>query len=304
MSNKGIKMKKILLAFLIVTISGINFVAHSATPQSIAIIDSGINQTLFQGNIADQVCILEYSTCPNGLRSMDGAGAANTGIVTNPTLAHGTEMASIIHQVNPSAQLIPIKIVGTVSQNVPMIYSNNAVKLALDWVVANREKYNITAVNVSQGAIFAGCQVPAGTQADVETLKSFNVPVIAATGNNSNRNAMNSIACLPNVISVGATDNPAVMGGATYDPNAKPTIGLYSNGNALTNFYLNGRWRALEPNGNMQFNVGTSCSSAALTGWWTLNYKGNYSDTYNWLIGQSIPTSNNWLNGKYIKLPI
>lgn len=301
-------MKKVFLYLTVFSsiLTSITFTssAYSANQQSIAIIDSGINQELFQGIIADQVCILEYSNCPNGLRSMDGAGAANTGVVTNTVLAHGTEMASIIHQVNPSAQLIPIKIVGTVSPNAPMIYSNNAVKLALDWVIANRTKYNITAVNVSQGAIFAGCQVPAGTQTDVETLKSFNVPVIAATGNNSNRIAMNSIACLPNVISVGATDNPALMGGAAYNPNANPTIGLYSNGNALTSFYLNGRWITTEPSGNIQFNVGTSCSSAALAGWWTLNYQGTYSSTYNWLINKSVPASNSWLSGKYIKLPL
>jgi hypothetical protein len=59
--------------------------------------------------------------------------------------------------------------------------SLNAVKSALDWVVANRAKYNIVAVNVSQVRIFPGCVVPAGTSADVDALKSFNVPVIAAT---------------------------------------------------------------------------------------------------------------------------
>jgi len=295
-------MKKAILASAVVAIVGLISPAHASTTQSIAIIDSGVNTALFQGNIADEVCILEYSNCPNGQRTMDGVGAANTGVVTNTTLTHGTEMASIIHKVNPNAQIIPIKIVGLVSPNVPMIYSNNAVKLALDWVVANRVKYNIVAVNVSQGAVFTGCQVPAGTQADVDALKAANVPVIAATGNNSNRAAVNSIACLPNVISVGATDNPAPMGGAAWDPTAKPTIGLYSNGNATTSFYTNGRWFATEPNGTTQFTVGTSCATAALTGYWTANYQGSYTNTYNWLNNQSTPTSNNWLTGKYIKI--
>jgi hypothetical protein len=296
-------MKKILLAISIIIGTSIS-PSHASVPQSIAVIDSGVNTSLFSSSIVDEVCILEFSNCPNGARIMDGAGAANTGVTTNALLNHGTEMMSIIHQVNPSVKLIPIRIVAVAGVNLPGIYTNQAVKNALDWVIANRIKYNIVAVNVSVGAIFTACQVPAGTQANVETLKSLNVPVIAATGNNSNRTNVNSIACLPNVISVGATDNPAVMGGKAYDPTAKPTIGLYSNGNNATSFYLNGRWFALEPNGTNQFTVGTSCATAALSAWWVLNYQGSYDSTYNYLNSQSIPTSNSWLNGKYIKLPV
>jgi hypothetical protein len=295
-------MKKILLAISIIIGTSIS-TSHASVPQSIAIIDSGVNTSLFSSSIVDEVCILEFSNCPNGFRIMDGVGAANTGVTTNAALNHGTEMMSIIHQVNPSIKLIPIRIMAVVGTNSPGIYTNQAVKNSLDWVIANRIKYNIIAVNVSQGGIFAGCQTPAGTQADVEILKLANVPVIAATGNNSNRTNMNSIACLPNVISVGATDNPAPSGGKAYDPTAKPTIGLYSNGNSATSFYLNGRWFATEPNSTTQFTVGTSSASAALSGWWTLNDQGSYDKTYSYLISQSVPTSNNWLTGRYIKLP-
>jgi hypothetical protein len=294
-------MKKILF-LLTLALLPINSV-QASTPQAVAIIDSGVNTSLFN-NIVTEVCILEYSNCPNGKPTMEGAGAANTGVQTNMTLTHGTEMASIINKVNPSVGLIPIRIVGIVSPNVPFIYSNNAVKMALDWVVANRVKYNITAVNVSQGKVFAGCQVPAGTAEDVAILKANNVAVIAATGNDSNRTAMDSIACLPDVVSVGATDNPDPgSSGKAYDPTAKPYIARYSNGNAQTSFYLNARWYTTQPNGNQKFMVGTSNATAAMTGWWTLNRQATWSATYNLISSTAKIASNEWLTGKYVQLP-
>jgi hypothetical protein len=235
---------------------------------------------------------------------MDGKGAANTPPSTNLTLAHGTEMASIITKVNPAVKIIPIRIVGILSNGLPYIYSNNAVKLALDWVVANRVKYNITAVNVSQGKIFAGCSVPPGTASDISTLKAANVAVIAATGNNSDRTSMMSIACLPDVVSVGATDNPDPgVSGKPYDPSGKPYIARYSNGNPQTSFYLNGRWYVLEPNGQTKFLVGTSNATAAMTGWWSLNYQGSWQATYDYMVKSAKTASNEWLSGRYIELP-
>ena len=170
--------------------------------------------------------------------------------------------------------------------------------------MANRAKYNITVVNVSQGRIFSGCQVPNGTAQDVATLKANNVAVIGATGNDSNRTAMHSIACLRDVVSVGATDNPDPgSSGKTYDPTAKPYIARYSNGNAQTSFYLNARWIVMQPNGKTKFMVGTSNATAAMSGWWSLNRKATWQDTYNYMVSTSTVANNEWLTGKYVPLP-
>jgi len=273
-------------------------------PPSVAIIDSGINTALFAASVVDEVCILEWSLCPNGKNVMDGVGAANTGVQTALALTHGNEMASVITKVNPTIKIIPIRIVGITDKGNPYIYSNNAVKQGLDWVVANRVKYNIQAVNVSQGKIFPGCTLPAGTQADIDALRAANVAVIAATGNDSNRTAVMSIACAPGVIAIGATDNPDPgTSGKSYNPNAKPYIARYSNGNAATDFYLNGRWYALQPNGKQKFTLGTSIATAAFTGWYTLNYKGSIAATYQYLVGTATVASNEWLSGKYLFVP-
>jgi len=302
---EGVKKSFLSIFISTILISGASVTTPAVAdqPQAVAVIDSGVPTSLFP-NIVDEVCILEYSNCPNGKPMMDGPGAANIAPSTNTALTHGTEMLSIISKVNPNAKFIPIRIIGVTAAGNPYIYSNNAVKLALDWVVANRVKYNITVVNVSQGKIFAGCGVPAGTAQDIATLKANNVAVIGATGNDSNRTAMMSIACLPDVVSVGATDNPDPgSAGKPYDPAAKPYIARYSNGNAQTSFYLNARWYVLQPNGKTKFMVGTSNATAAMSGWWSLNRQATWQDTYNYLVNSSKTASNEWLSGRYVDLP-
>jgi hypothetical protein len=275
--------------------------SHAATP-SVVIIDSGVNTSALR-NIVDEVCIVEFFSCPNGKSFQDDQNAATIAPSRYDALNHGTQMASIIQKINPSVGLIPIRIVGQAGWGMPMPYTNNAVKLALDWVIANQAKYGIVAVNVSLGRMSAGCQVPAGLQADVETLKALNVAVIAATGNDGSKTDMNAIACLPNVISVGATDNPAQMGGAAYDPTAKPTIANYSNGNAQTTVYTNGRWFATTLAGSQSFTTGTSGATAAITGWWSINNQGSYQATYNLLTSTTKIATSSSLTGRYIQIP-
>jgi hypothetical protein len=162
--------------------------------------------------------------------------------------------------------------------------------MALDWVALNQVKYNIQVVNVSQGGIFAGCRVPAGTTEVVAALKAKGVAVVAATGNASNRTAMDSIACLPDVISVGATDNPdSGSSGKAWSPTAKPYIARYSNGNAQTSYYTNARWYVTNNNGTTKFMVGTSNASAALAALFLTN-RNPVTTT----------ASNEWLTGKYV----
>lgn len=277
--------------------------AHAEPTQTIAVIDSGVNTALFT-NIVTEVCILEYSNCANGKPFMEGKGAADTGVRTNSALNHGTGMISIINKVNPSVNIIPIRIIGITDKGNPFIYSNNAVKSALDWVVANYAKYNITVVSISQGKTFAGCRVPDGTAQAVATLKANNVAVIGASGNDGNRSAMDSIACLPDVISVGATDNPHKgTSGIAFDSKAKPYIARYSNGNAQTSFYLNARMFVLQSNGTQRFTVGTSNSTASLAGLWTLNRKSSVAETQATLNSLATTASNEWLTGKYLQLP-
>ena len=117
-----------------------------------------------------------------------------------------------------------------------------------------------------------------------------------------NRTAVNSPACIPDVVSVGATDNPdSGTKGIAYDKKATPVIARYSNGWSQTDFYLNGRWYVTNLDGTTKFMVGTSNASASMAAWWLLNRKDTFDATYTSLV--TTPTRNDWLSGRYVALP-
>ena len=282
-----------MFAILVLIGTTVVLPAHAELPPAIAVIDTGTNTSLFKDSIVAEYCVLEFTNCPNGKQTMEGPGAANVPPTTYTQFDHGSQMISIMLNVNPNAKIIPIRIVGINPNGSPVIYTNKAVKLALDWVVANQAKYNIKVVNVSQGAVFAGCAVPAGTAEDVAALKAVGVAVVAATGNDNNRTAMDSIACLPDVISVGATDNPDPgITKKAWNPKAAPYIARYSNGNDKTTYYANGRWYVTNNNGTVKFMVGTSNASAAISALFLTNRTP-----------VTTTASNEWLTGKFVFIP-
>jgi len=278
--------------------------AVTTVAPSIAVIDTGLNGFWFNSSLVAEACFVEYGTCANGKPSMEGTGAATLPATTNTAFDHGSHMVSIIKRVNPDAKIVFIRIVGMTSKGDPYLYTLKSVKMALDWVIANQAKYNISVVNLSQGAIIGTCDVPAGMPKQIADLKAINVPVITATGNASNRTKINSPACLEDTVSVGATDNPWTgTGTLEYDKTAKPYIARYSNGNNTTDFYLNGRWIVTNLNTTTKFMVGTSNATASMSAWWLLNRKATFDETYNAFATGATIASNEWLTGRYIQLP-
>ena len=298
------KKKMIPLASLACLFSLISPITHAAGPQSVVLIDSGVNDALYSSNIVYEACFIENTTCSNGKASMEGPGAAQQAKSSNIEANHGEQMLSIMVKINPNIKVIPIKIVGLTSLGNPYLYSLASIKSALDWVVANRAKFNIGQVNISQGKVFPGCAVPSGFAADINLLQANNVEVIASTGNDSNRAAMFSPACLPNVISVGATDNP--WGGIqpyAWDPKAKPAIALYSNGTSSTTVYSNARYFVTNLDGSTKFMTGTSNATAAVTAWMSMQPNTSWASAVQGLqMAASTTASNQWLSGKYLFL--
>lgn len=111
-------------------------------------------------------------------------------------------------------------------------------------------------------------------------------------------------ACIEETISVGATDNPEVRNtGKGWNVSATPTVALYSNGNASTDFYTNGRFFHTAMNGTRQFSVGTSNATAAFAGMWMKNLRPTIAETYNSFVSTATSTSNQWLTGRYVLIP-
>lgn len=290
---------------VLVLLTGLIYPANAAGEPTIAIIDSGVSTSLFANNIAYEVCLINLPRCPNQKTSMEGPGAANLAPTNDKMLNHGTQMASIVTAVNPSAKIIPIRIVGMTPKGIAGLYNLDDVQNALNWIITNREKYNISVVLLAQGAVMGNCRVPAGMAQSIATLKSANVPVIAAVGNNSNRGAVFSPACLPDSVAVGATDNP--WSGSepyAYDAAAAPYIARYSNGaQGQVDFYLNARYYTKLTDGSTKFVVGTSNSAAALAGWWLLNRKATFDETFNAIMSTTTEAKNEFVTGRYVRLP-
>ena len=296
-------MKKLMIlicALTMVTTGTLPTHAAEIAP-SIVVIDTGTDPALFPGKIVAEACFLEYYTCANGKQAMDGPGASYIAPTTNKDLTHGTQMLSIIAKVNPAANLIPIKIVERTPSGNPALYTLASVKLALDWVIANRVKYNIAVVSLSQGGIKAGCRVPEGMVAQFATLKALNVPIVVSIGNNSSKTDSNAPACIADAVAVGGTDNPTPTSKPiAWDPTAKPYIARYNNVSQAVDFYANARWFTTNRDGSKKFIVGTSAATASVAGWWLLNRKESFDATYKYLSDNAGVASNEWFTGKYI----
>jgi len=298
-------MKKMILAAVLATLVMAGMPVVSAdTPPSIAVIDVGTNSSLFTNSIATEVCVISSYKCPNGKLFMEGPGAANIAVTSDKAINHGTQMLSVVTMVNPSAKIIPIRIAGITPNGNLGLYSLDDVKAALDWVVANRIKYNIAVVSLSQGRIFANCKVPTGMAAQIATLKAAQVPVITAVGNDANRTTVMAPACLTDTVAVGATDNPEPgVQGIAYDVKAIPYIARYSNGApGQTDFFLNARWYTLQLNGTKRFTVGTSNAAAALSGYWLLNRKATFDETFALILASTTQIKNEFQSGLFVTI--
>ena len=298
-------MKKLFYFLVTAVFIGTTAVpTHADVSPSIAVIDTGTTPSLFGDKIVAEYCVVESYTCANGKSTMEGAGASTLPAFKDKALDHGTQMLSIIAKVNPSAKLIPIRIVGVNPSGNAGLYTLESVKQALSWVIANQAKYNIAVVNISQGRVFADCKVPTGMVEQVATLKARNVAVISAAGNDGNKTAINSPACIADVVAVGATDNPwAGSEPYAWDSNAKPYIARYSNISSAVDFYANGRWFVTNANGTNKFMAGTSNATASMSGLWLSKRQASVDATYALVLSNTTTASNEYASGKYVLIP-
>jgi hypothetical protein len=261
-------MKKLISLFVVIALAaaGITPAAQAATPKTLVIIDSGIAAHLpwVQQMIVDEACFIEYGKCPNGQSAMFGKGAASLDVarIKHKAMSHGTQMASVAYEIDPSTKLVMIRIVGMSEKGFANSYTIRAVTKALNWVNENAERLNVGAVSLSVGRSYkeASCPIEAELQAQVRNLLTRNIPVIAATGNGSNKLKVDYPACVPEVIAVGATDRRytvKAIQGWVYP------IMLMSNQGPDLDLYALGRYTTTDAFGQKSISMGTSSATAA-----------------------------------------
>jgi len=194
-------------------------VAHEPTlTRSLALI--GAPQAASAGHRGEGTTIAVLDTGVDFTHSTFGCTAANTPAackvvyakdfakddgVLDATTRHGTNVAAIALGVAPSARILALDVFdGTVA------YTSD-ILAALDWVIANRIKYNIAAINMRLGAGNYGS--PCGTEPlaiAVKSARAANILTTIAAGNSAYTSGISSPACAPEAISVGAVYDAAV----------------------------------------------------------------------------------------------
>ena len=300
--------KKLITALIAITLA-VPTTAHAAGIQNrtgsmpaVAILDTAIDTSLpaFQGKIIQEVCILEWTTCPNGQSFMEGPGAASmpANLITLGGFDHGTLMTSVFVKTNPNVNIIFIKIIGNSSTGLRQLAGEAAVYNALNWVKANASKYNIQAVTMSQGMHNLG---PAGTdycpktpitQQSVKDLIGMGIPTFFPSGNGRDYKRIDWPACLDESISVGYVDQ-------------QNEISVNSNNDTEKLDFFAPGFFTIPGVGNVVKNISGSSASIQVAGaQWIQLKSANPSYTYDQLLNAFRSTTSSTIGrqGKFNKL--
>ena len=269
---------------------------YTEKPPTIAILDTGIDTELpiFEGRILLEVCVIEWASCPNGLREMEGPGAAQLPalLYDNWSFHHGTEMASVAVQTNRDVKIVFVRIIGANLNGNRQYTSETTVELALDWILQNSKRLGIQAVSMSQGHHNLGpgktnyCPKSVKVEQKIKSLQKIDIPVFFPTGNTRDYERIDWPSCIESAIAIAATSRDGT--GAPYS-NHDPL---------LVDFFAPGSARVMTVGGNFKNITGTSGANVvAATHWATMKAahpKLSYSDIYSLFRKTAVTTTSSY----------
>ena len=208
--------------------------------QTLAILDTALDTSIpaINSRIVAEVCILDWPSCPNGTKYMEGPGSSVLPmkfLATN-NFNHGTQMVSAAIAANPNINIVFIRVVGNTTKGGQQTYGLNTLVNALTWVNNNKAKYNIVAVASAHATNAPVIKRASGTaycsatplDAVISSLSNSGVPVFFPSGNSGgNPKMLGKIewpACISQSIAVGGVetiglDKPQVSLTSNYDAN-------------------------------------------------------------------------------------
>ena len=243
-----------------------SFPAHAQLQEdTLVVIDTALNsdQVDIAGNIAYEVCILDWSACPNGQSFMEGKGAAylSPRFMSDNGFNHGSQMVSAALKTNPNLQIIFIRIVGSSSSGARLNVSPYVVAKALKWVSDNKDRFKISAVAMSQGhhnlsSLTRYCPSESTVESMVDLLLQKGVPFFVPAGNSRDYERLDWPACYPSTLAIGALDaNRQIAAYGNYDPK-------------LLDFYEVGELKIKDFDGRERTATGTSVSAQVAAAKW------------------------------------
>ena len=262
--NKKIAVGILALTMVVPSTSHANIKNSTVPVPTLAILDTALDTSIpsIKEKLVYEVCILEWTTCPNGQSFMEGPGASHLPLssITKNGFDHGTQMASVAIAANPNMNIVFVRVIGQNINFDRQITGEKTVYSALDWVYANKDKFNIQAVSMSLGdsnisGVGHYCPVTTNTQQSIKNLLSAGIPTFFPTGNGRNYNRIDWPSCIPESFAIGA--------------GSRNGIELSSNSDQLlTDFYALGNTKAIYPGNVVKNASGTSVSAQIAASQW------------------------------------
>jgi len=247
-------------------------------PKVLVIADTGFDTSLpiFKDRIIQEVCILDWYSCPNGRNFQEGLGSATIPLRISRIggFSHGTQMASIAALTNSKINLILIRIVAYTNNGVRLPVQEFNVARVLDWVIQNRENLNIGALAMAQGhhSLSLGtnyCPKNPIIEKKILELRRLGIPVVLPAGNAADKSRIDWPACIPAALAIGSSTE-------------KEEIAKFSNmDRASVDFYTLGYFDALMPGGGATRASGTSVSTLIAAANWVARANEEPDSTFN-----------------------
>jgi len=203
--------------------SGVNI---TGIDETVCVIDTGVNFTHPDLIGKNKTCVIDCynKDCIENCSISDDNG-------------HGTHVAGIVGAsggISGTAidiGLIGLKILDSNGDSHPTSGTTDLMN-AIDWCIANADTYNISVISMSLGTTtlyndYCDSDFSTTLTKAINNATLYNISVIAATGNNGNKTAISSPACIQNSTAVGATDK-------------SDNVASYSNRNNITDLFAPG----------------------------------------------------------------
>ena len=264
-------------------------VQASEGPKVLVIADTGFDTQLplLQDRIIHEACILDWYLCPNGTNFQEGPETASLPLRISQIggFGHGTQMASVAALTDANVKFILIRIIAYSSNGTRLPAQDSSVVRLLDWVLANKDKFNIGAVAMAQGhhsllSTRDYCPKTPAVEKRIIELKRADIPFVLPTGNKADKEKIDWPACIPSALAIGAS-------------NDKDEIAKFSNiDRNLVDFYTPGYSDSFLPGGRAARASGTSVSTLIAATRWVAQSNhdpsASYSQTYQYFRGGPI----------------
>ncbi len=248
---------------------------YTGRGQAVAILDTGVSAShpFLGGRVVDQSCFSALGSCPNGLTSQTGFGAAAPCTYAPNGCRHGTHVAGIAAGgaldatgVAPRASIIAVQIFSRLTGSIcsrgedpcPLTFPSDWI-LGLEHVYELRDTYKIAAVNMSIG----GLTSPVACDADpvkpaIDQLRSVGIATVIAAGNEGLSTAVGYPGCISSAVTVGAASTSDAIAGFS---NSSPLVDLFAPGVVI---------QSSVPGGGFAIFNGTSMATPHVAGAYAL----------------------------------